>query len=141
MSSCAVRGITLLGAAVLTVFAMPAAARADDGDDSHVDARIERSCTAQSRIRLRVRSRDDAELRVDVDVRTARRAAGWTVVIVHERRLEWRTRRRTGARSGSFSLRTTLPDWPGRDTVTVRAIGPRGEICRASVAMDEQTSD
>ena len=37
--------------------------------------------------------------------------------------------------SGSFSLRRTIPDWPGRDTVTVRATGPGGEICRATATV------
>jgi hypothetical protein len=119
---------------------MPVAARADEGDDSEADVRVEQTCPGGSTIRLRVRSRDDDELRVEVDVRTRRRGGAWSVVVVHERRLAARIRTRTSTRSGSFSLRRTLPDWPGRDTVTVRALGPRGEVCRASAAV-EQVSD
>ncbi len=57
-------------------------------------------------------------------------------MVVHERRLVLRVPRRTGGSSGSFSLRLTIPDWPGRDTVTVRATGPRGEVCRATATVD-----
>ena len=117
----------------LLVLAAPVTARADDGDGA--DVRVERSCTAQSTVRLRVRTRDDDELRVEYTVRTERRRAEWSVVVVHERRIAWRGRARTGSSSGSFSRRLTLPDWPGRDTVTVRALGPGGEVCRASVTI------
>ena len=61
----------------------------------------------------------------------------WSVTLVHERRIAWRGTQRTGSSSGSFSRRLTLPDWPGRDTVSVRALGPSGEVCRASVAIAE----
>ena len=119
---------------------MPAAAHADEGNQTEVDVRVEQTCPGGSAIRLRVRSRDDDELRVEVDVRTGRRGAAWSVVVIHERRLAARVRTRTSTRSGSFSLRRTIPDWPGRDTVTVRALGPRGEVCRASAAV-ESVSD
>jgi hypothetical protein len=56
-------------------------------------------------------------------------------VTVHERRLVLETSRRTGAGSRSFAVRLTIPDWPGRDTVSVRATGPRGEVCRATVTV------
>ena len=114
--------------------ALPVVGRADDGKREG-DVRVERTCTAQSTVRLRVRGRDGGELRVELDVRTRRREARWAVVTVHERRLVSETTRRTGASSGSFSLRFTIPDWPGRDTVTVRATGPRGEVCRATASV------
>jgi len=28
-----------------------------------------------------------------------------------------------------------MPDWPGRDTVVARAVGPRGEVCLAAVTV------
>ena len=127
--------VALVMAALVTV-TTPIAARADDGDDTRSDVRAELSCSAGSTVRLRVRTRDDDRLRVDLDVRTPRRGTTWNVVIVHERRLVFRSRSRTAGSSGSFSLRRTLPDWPGRDTVTVRANGPRGETCRASATVD-----
>jgi hypothetical protein len=57
------------------------------------------------------------------------------VSVVHERRLVWKAARRTGAGSRSFSVRFGMPDWPGRDTVVARAVGPRGEVCRAAVTV------
>ncbi len=119
----------------LLVLAVPVTAHADDGDEA--DVRVERSCSARSTVRLRVRTRDDDELRVDYTVRTARRGGVWSIVVVHERRIAWRGRVRTGSSSGDLSRRLTLPDWPGRDTVTVRGLGPGGEICRASATTSE----
>ena len=132
------RTVALFVAAALTVLVVPLAARADDGDgsSSEADVRVELSCSATSSVRLRVRTRDDDLMRVDIDVRTTRRGATWTVVTVHERRLVSRTQRRTSTSSRSFSLRYAIADWPGRDTVTVRATGPRGELCRASATVD-----
>ena len=128
--------LTALSCAVVVVLGLPAVARADDGGDSSSDVRVETSCGANSTARLRVRGRDDDQLRVEVDVRTPLRGSSWSVVLVHERRLVLRARARTSSSSGSFSLRRTIPDWPGRDTVTVRATGPRGETCRATATMD-----
>ena len=126
-----VRPFVVLVLAALLVLAAPVGAHADDGDD----VRVERACSARSTVRLRVRTRDDDELRVDLTVRTRRRGAAWSVVVVHERRIAWRGTQRTGSSSGAFSRRLTLPDWPGRDMVTVRALGPGGEVCRASVSV------
>ena len=75
------------------------------------------------------------------DFGTVHRGARWAVVLIHERRLVARVRVRTGSGSRAFSLRRTIADWPGRDTVVVRALGPRGEICRAAVVLDEEVSD
>ena len=128
-----VRPFVVLALAALLALAAPVGARADDGDD----VRVERACSARSAVRLRVRVRDDDELRVEITVRTARRGTAWSVVVVHERRIAWRGTQRTGSSSGAFSRRLTLPDWPGRDTVGVRALGPGGEVCRASVTLLE----
>ena len=125
------RSLFALALAGLLVLTAPVAARADDGDD----VRVERPCSARSTVRLRVRTRDEDELRVDLTVRTPRRGAAWSVVVVHERRIAWRGTQRTGSSSGAFSRRLTLSDWPGRDMVTVRALGPGGEVCRASVTV------
>ncbi|HEX2303992.1 MAG TPA: hypothetical protein VHH57_10255 [Gaiella sp.] len=138
MSNGGLRASVLLAAIALVALAMPIAAGADEGDGSgsQAEARVELSCSANSRVRLRVRTQDDDMLRIDLDLRTPRRGASWLVVMVHERRLVFRVPRRTGRSSGSLSLRRTIPDWPGPDTVTVRATGPRGEVCRASATID-----
>ncbi len=131
------RSLIVLAFAMLLALGAPLTARADDDDDRD-DVRVERPCTARSTIRLRVRTLDDADaLRIDFTVRTRRRGTAWRVVVVHERRIVWRARARTGSSSGAFSRRLTRPEWDGRDTVTVRALGPGGEVCRASVVVDE----
>ena len=135
MGSRRVRSLATLALVGLVALALPLAARAEEGDDNEADVRVEQSCPGGSTIRLRVRTRDGDELRIDLDVRTPRRGSSWTVVVIHERRIATRIRMRTGSSSGSFSLRRTVPDWPGRDTVSVRAIGPRGEVCRAAVTI------
>ena len=125
------RLVTLVLAGLLAA-AAPAVARAEDDDD----VRVEVSCSRSSEVRLRLRTLDDADaLRLVLEVRTPRRGARWAVVVVHERRLVTRRIRRTDLSSGSFVLRRTIPDWPGRDTVSVRAVGPRGELCRASATV------
>jgi hypothetical protein len=121
-------------AGLIAALPLAPAARADGGH--RADVRVERSCAGQSTIRLRVRAEDDDRLRVDLDVRTPRRGARWAVSVVHERRLTWSATRRTSGRSGSFSVRFGMPDWPGHDTVVARAVGPRGETCRAAVTVD-----
>jgi hypothetical protein len=130
-----VHPFAVLALAGLLSLAAPVTARGDEGDD---DVRVERMCAAQSTVRLRARTRDDDDgLRVEYTVRTPRRGATWSIVVVHERRIAWRGRARTGSSSGAFSRRLTLPDWAGPDTVTVRALGPGGEVCRASVTIAE----
>jgi hypothetical protein len=126
--------LLLVPLVALVVLAMPVAARADHGTDE-ADVRVERSCTAQSTVRLRVRARDGGRLRVEVAVLTGQRGTRWAVVTVHERRLVLETSRRTSASSGSFAIRLTIPDWPGRNKVSVRATGPRGEVCRATATV------
>jgi hypothetical protein len=131
------RRLCLLLALAAVVVALPLApaARADDDGGGRDDVRVERGCAGQSTIRLRVRAEDDERLRVDLEVRTPRRGSRWAVSVVHERRLARSTTRRTSGSSQAFSVRFELPDWPGADTVVVRALGPRGEVCRAAVTV------
>ena len=124
------RSLLALAVAALLVGVLPVAARADDGQD----VRVEHSCSAGSTVRLRVRTRDDDRLRVVLDVRRAPSRSAWLVRIVHERRLVVRATRRAGL-SGSLTVRRSLAERPGRNTVIARAIGPRGEICRAVVTI------
>jgi hypothetical protein len=107
-----------------SLWAAPAAS-ADDGE--RVDVRG--TCSAGSRSRLRVEAEDgriSVEFRVD-----ARRRGGWTLVLLHERRLAYRGT----LRGRSVELRRTVPDWFGSDTLTVRATSKAGETCRASATV------
>ena len=129
------RSLLALALAALAILSVPVAARGDDDDDDVDDVRVERTCTGTSTVRLRVRAREHDRLRIDLDVRTTRRGARWTVVVVRERRLVLRTTRRTGQTSRAFSIRISIPEWDGRNTVSARAIGPRGEVCRAAAIL------
>jgi hypothetical protein len=121
--------VALAAAALLVA---PATAVADDGGSSD-DVRVAAACSGTSRSKLRVREHDGA-LRIELEVSTRRRGATWSVVVVHERRLAARVRVRTSG-SGSFSVRRTVADWFGDDTVVVRATGPAGETCRATATL------
>jgi hypothetical protein len=142
VSRCRPRSVLALCLVAFAALALPLAGRADDGGGGgggggdRADVRVERSCTARSTVRLRVRSEDSGMLRVDLDVRTPRPGTRWAVSVVHERRLAWSATRRTSTSSGSFSVRVTTPDWPGHDTLVARAVGPRGEVCRVTLTVD-----
>jgi hypothetical protein len=120
----------VLLAAVLAAPVDALAARADDDDE----VRVAGTCSRTSEVSLRLRS-DDDEIRVELRIDTNRARASWRVVLLHERRLAYRATVRTSASSRSVRVRRELPDWFGRDTVAVRATGPRGETCRVSASI------
>jgi hypothetical protein len=116
-----------IGLALLFV-ALPASAK--DGGE----VRVAGSCGTGAAASLRLRSKDGGiELRFEVE--HTRRGVVWHVVVVHERRVEWKGDTRTNRSTGSFELRRTLRDFPGSDEVTVRALGPRGVVCRAQATL------
>ena len=122
----------------LVALSAPAAAIADDGGGDHVDdVRVAASCTRSATATLRVRERDDDLLRLDFELRDRPRAGPWLVVVVHERRLVVRARLRPSRSSGKLTLRRTVPDLFGQDTVRVRASGPGGASCQASATLDD----
>ncbi|MEY2534681.1 MAG: hypothetical protein QOF29_2591, partial [bacterium] len=58
----------------------------------------------------------------------------WRIVIVHERRVEYRGRVRTSS-TGRAGVHYRLPDLRGGDAVLARAYGPRGVTCTASASL------
>jgi len=118
---------------VALALAVPSVAAADDDDRD--DVRVTASCSRSGEAELRLRRRDDDRLRLDFDLRDARRGGRWLVVVVHERRLVFRGSMRASRTSGRLSLRRTFPDFFGEDTVRVRAAGPRGATCRLSATL------
>jgi hypothetical protein len=120
----------LLGV-VLLLAVRPAVAVAKDGRG---DVRVAGVCGSGATAKLRLRGRDKGiELRFEVE--HSRGGAVWRVVLVHERRVAWRGQVKTTRPGGSFEVRRTLQDLPGADTVTARALGPRGLVCRAAVTL------
>jgi len=121
-----------LAASVVLLGTAPVA-RADDepGDDVRVTGR----CTGGTTGQLRLRARDDGELRLDLVLRNGRRPARWHVVVVHERRIAYRGIVRADAGSSRASLRLTLADLSGPDSVSVRATGTTVSPCRATATI------
>lgn len=113
--------------ALLAALVLPASARADD-------VRVRGTCSGRSSLELRVRN-EQGRLRVEFEIRNRGAATTWRVVLLHERRLVWRGAVRTPARSAA-RVRRTYADWFGSDTVTVRAVAGRGELCRATATAD-----
>jgi hypothetical protein len=120
------RTVLVALAALLLALAVPsaAAARGGGGDDVRVAASCGRGVSAE----LRLKAHHGA-IEVEYRVRRGRSGERWSVALVHERRVAWRGRATTGASSGSFRIRRTLPDFGGADEVTARAAGPRGLTC------------
>lgn len=120
-------------AALWLLAARPLAAAAKDGDG---EVRVAGVCGGSARSELRLEARDDGiELRFKVD--HARRGATWRVAVVQERRIAWKGSARAAGSSASFDVRRTLQDLPGADAVTVRALGPRGLVCRATATLPD----
>jgi hypothetical protein len=112
--------------------AVPVAAQAKGGDpEARVSARCGSGTTADLRLRVR-----DGGIRVRLEVDHSR-AGAWNVVLVHERQIAWRGAARVAASRSSFELERTVPDFPGSDSVTARAIGPRGVVCQVMAAVSE----
>jgi hypothetical protein len=88
---------------------------------------------ASSHIRLKA---DDGLIEVEFEMEHSRRlGARWSLVLVHERRVDWRGRARAHRPSGSFSVTRRVRDLVGADHVLVRAVGPRGITCSAAATL------
>jgi hypothetical protein len=106
-------------------------AAADGGDH---EVRVRGVCTGRSVSELRVRT-EDGRLRIDVRVESQRSYARWTVLVLRERRIVFRGPVRTVQGGRELELRRTILDWPGTDTVVVRASTRDGRSCRASATV------
>jgi hypothetical protein len=133
-------GTTCVLALALLCGAVPASAKhgddghGGDGDGGRREARVAGTCSAGATSTLRLRSRDGA-ISVEFEVKRRRGGERWRVVLVHERRVAWRSTIRTKGSSGSFRIRRSLDDYDGPDEVTARASGPRGLTCEASATL------
>ena len=118
----------VLGVVLCSCLVLPGVAVADEGDR---EVRRSGTCTGSSSVSLRVRA-EDGELELELEIKTQRTVGRWQAIVLHDRRIVFRG---SVARRGSNSvrLRRTLRDYYGRETITVRASGPRAETCRVSV--------
>jgi len=132
--SFACRAVCVLALTLLCGPVPASAKHGGDGDDGRREARVAGACSAGATSKLRLRSRDGA-ISVEFEVKRRRGGERWRVVLVHERRVAWRSTIRTKGSSGSFRIRRSLDDYDGPDAVTARASGPRGLTCEASATL------
>jgi hypothetical protein len=118
-------------ALLLLLLSVPAVAAADRGGDD--ETRVRMKC-AGGTAELRLRTRDeDAAAAIEVELRIdTRRPEAWRIVVLHERRLVYQGSRRA---TRSVRYRRLVPDWPGRETVAVRATTRTGRACRLAAAI------
>ena len=107
---------------------LPAVASADDDGE----VRKAGTCTVSSSMTIRLRPDDDG-IRVELEIRTRRAGTAWNVILLHERRIAFRGILRS--RGDTVRLRRSVADLFGRDSIVVRASGPRRESCRVSAAV------
>ena len=124
------RMLLLAVVAACAALSLPAVANADDDNE----VRKAGTCTASSRIDIRVRAEDD-EIRIDLEIRTQQRRSAWNVILLRERRTVFRGVIRSRDGSRTVKLRRTIDNWFGRDSIVVRASGPRLETCRVSATV------
>ncbi len=124
------RMLLLAVVAACAALSLPAVAKADDDNE----VRKAGTCTASSRIDIRVRAEDD-EIRIDLEIRTQQRRSAWNVILLRERRTVFRGVIRSRDGSRTVKLRRTIDNWFGRDSIVVRASGPRLETCRVSATV------
>jgi hypothetical protein len=98
------------------------AARASDGD-----VRARGTCTGASSVTLRLRA-EDSRIRLELELRSARRGALWRLVVLHERRLVARVSLPAPAGGEALRVRRSFADWFGTDAFVVRA-SRSGETC------------
>lgn len=76
--------------------------------------------------------RDDGMLEIDWDVDRARPVERFRVVVKVNNQRVWRANVRTD-RDGDVWFTRMVRDRQGPDTVSVRMVSPRGDVCRGSV--------
>lgn len=110
---------------------LPTVAAADDGEQ---EVRRAGTCTGSSAATIRLDA-DDGKIEIEFEVRKRPSTRAWRVVLLHERRVAFQgfVKPRSGGRT--IRLRTTVPDWFGKDTIVVRATGPGIETCRATATV------
>ena len=103
------------------------------GGGDRPEVRVAGSCGRGATSKLKLKARDgviEAEFEVH-----GRAGATWRVAFVQEARIVWRGHARTLGPSRSFSIERRIPDYPGADQVTARAVGPRGITCQATATL------
>jgi hypothetical protein len=126
--------VLFLGVGLVALFAarpLPAVAKGGP-----VEVRVAGVCGSGATSKLRLRARDGV-IGVRFEVDHGRGGEVWRVVLVHERRVDWKGSAKTTRPGGLFEIERTLTDLPGADEISVRAWGPRGLVCNAVAVLPD----
>jgi hypothetical protein len=92
------------------------------------------SCTGDSSAKLKAKH-DDGRLEAEFEVDQNRNGVSWTVRIRRNGKSVVKTKVRTKAPSGSFSVERRIGDPAGSDRIVAKATSPSGEVCKASLTI------
>ncbi|UUY05824.1 hypothetical protein LRS13_09980 [Svornostia abyssi] len=120
---------TAVAAASLLAAAGAPGALAKDGD-----VRVAGSCSASATSKLKL-SPENGRIETEFEVDQNRNGVTWRVTLTQNGVQRVSTLATTVAPSGSFELRRLLPNTPGADRVTARAVSPSGQVCTASASL------
>lgn len=111
----------------LLATAGPATAKGDDG------VRTSAACGHGGHLTLKAKH-DDGRIEVELEVDSNRAGQRWAARITDDGAVVVSGRRRTGGRSGSFTIERKIADRPGPDTIRARATF-RNRSCAATVVL------
>ncbi|MEA2323561.1 MAG: hypothetical protein QOD81_3411 [Solirubrobacteraceae bacterium] len=97
------------------------------------EVRVAGSCGRGATAKLKLKE-DDGGIEAELEIVRSTARGSWRVVMVHERRVEYRGRIRTNS-TGWAQVHSRLPDYRGADAVLARAYGPRGITCTATAVL------
>jgi hypothetical protein len=123
-------GSAIMAALILAVL-IPTASVAKAGDVIRTG-----TCDGSSTWKLKLSPEDPSLIQVAFEVDQNVIGQNWKTRIRHNGELALRTKRTTRDPSGSFTVRTTLPDLAGKDRVKGIAVNPlTGERCVARAVL------
>jgi hypothetical protein len=135
------RHLPLIGLAALALAPATASAKhgADDnggggGGGNNRTVLATGHCGAGATSKLKLKN-DDGRIEVEFEVDNNRSGTPWRVTLARDGRVVYRATRRTGGRSGSFSVEKRIANLAGADRVTARAVGPNGNTCTAAATL------
>ncbi|MEA2246391.1 MAG: hypothetical protein QOH46_920 [Solirubrobacteraceae bacterium] len=97
------------------------------------EVRVAGSCGRGAIAKLKLKE-NDGGIEAEFEIDRSRPRGSWRVVMVHERRVEYRGRVRTNS-TGWVDVHSRLPDYRGADAVLARAYGPGGVTCTATAVL------
>ncbi len=120
---------TLVIGLVTAAALAPASALAKNGDIQRAG-----TCTKNSTTKIKLKL-DNGRIETEFQVDQNRNGIKWTVKLRRNGTLAATANPTTHAPSGSFTVRRTLGNGPGPDTISGRATSPSGEVCTARATM------